>query len=62
MDMSGRLIFLTRFIRPQAPPADFVTLEQVAAFVSTIPDLNCVIATKQHNRIWCTSDVRDFDS
>ena len=36
-DMSGKTVFIPRFIRPQAPPKKLETVNEIARFVSLIP-------------------------
>ncbi|KFM58390.1 Coiled-coil and C2 domain-containing protein 2A, partial [Stegodyphus mimosarum] len=64
VDLSGKWIFITRFLRPLAPPKELVagnkesieTMELLARFVSLIPTVSDSIAFPGLCDIWSTSD------
>ena len=56
IDLSGKTVLVSRFIRPQTPPETVDTLERILAFVSMIPYLEDRTALSASINLWSTSD------
>jgi coiled-coil and C2 domain-containing protein 2A len=55
-NMSGKTVFIPRFIRPQQPPKSFTTITKVLRFVSVVPFLANTTGFGAHCDLWSTSD------
>jgi len=54
-DTQGECLFVTRFIRPQAPPAECSSPEMAARFVSLVPFLEDHFLFEGRSDLWCLS-------
>jgi coiled-coil and C2 domain-containing protein 2A len=54
--MSGKTVFIPRFIRPQQPPKSFKTLSKLLRFVSMVPFLANTTGFGANCNLWSTSD------
>lgn len=63
LDLSGRLVCLTRYLRPLEPPQELIcedpvaTVRRVAWFVSLIPSLADLTLFPGAGDIWANSEV-----
>ncbi|KAJ1560366.1 Coiled-coil and C2 domain-containing protein 2A [Nowakowskiella sp. JEL0078] len=52
IDMTGNSVFITKYLRPQLPPAGISTTHQILRFVSMLPFLSSRTAFGGHNGSW----------
>ncbi|KAI8850725.1 hypothetical protein BC829DRAFT_442050 [Chytridium lagenaria] len=56
LDLDGRTHLITRFIRPQQPPADLPSLRHILRYVAHVPVIASRTALAAQVWLWCTTD------
>jgi coiled-coil and C2 domain-containing protein 2A len=55
MDLSGKLVFLSRYITPQLVPKELTTMKAIIRFVSLIPHVSSKSLISTSSTVWPTS-------
>ena len=58
LDVLGKNVLVTRFIRPQNSPPGFQTLDQIKRYVSMIPYISDRLTYGANCSLWSTCQVR----
>ena len=59
-DYDGRLHFICRFLKPQSPPSNLKTLENICRYVSLVPYIPHSTVFASGYNIWSRSDVNNL--